>query len=93
MVYFRGELDRFAETLIKIKEEAYSMPEIVKNAPYTAAEIASENWPHKFTREQAAYPLEWVKRRGKFWPSVGRVNNAKGDKTLICSCPEVSAFV
>jgi glycine dehydrogenase len=93
MHYCRNELDRYAETLIKIKQEAYSTPEIVKNAPYTAAEIASENWPHKFTREQAAYPLEWVKRRGKFWPTVGRVNNAKGDKVLICSCPEVSAFV
>lgn len=59
----------------------------MKGAPYTAASLLTDNWKHTFTREQAAYPLPWVKSRGKFWPTVRRIDNVHGDKNLICSCP------
>lgn len=49
-------------------------------------------WPHKYTREQAAYPLPWVRTRGKYWPTVSRIDNPYGDKHLICSCPEVDNY-
>ena len=51
------------------------------------------DWEHKFSRHEAAYPLDWVKKRGKYWPTVRRISNPYGDRNLICSCPEVSSFV
>ena len=62
----------------------------LKNAPHTAQEIAGE-WPHGYSREQAAFPLPWV-REAKFWPSVKRVDNAAGDRNLVCTCPPVSDY-
>ena len=63
----------------------------LKNAPHTAAVIVSNEWNRDYSREQAAFPLPYVSER-KFWPSVGRVNDTHGDRTLVCSCPPIEAY-
>ena len=63
----------------------------LKNAPHTAAAVAADDWPHAYSREQAAFPLPFV-RAHKFWPSVGRIDNPYGDRNLMCSCPPIEAF-
>jgi glycine dehydrogenase len=65
---------------------------VLKNAPHTAAVITGNEWNHSYTRQKAAYPLSWVKNN-KFWPSVGRVNDTHGDRTLICACPPIESYV
>ena len=87
----KEELDRFCDAMIAIKEEIETMPAILKNAPHTAAAVSSSEWKHEYSREQAAYPLPFVKAH-KFWPSVGRIDNPYGDRNLMCSCPPVEAF-
>ena len=95
----KTELDRFCEALISIKQEilyiksgkADKTDNVLKNAPHTAKEIASDNWSHPYSREQAAYPAEWLKD-SKFWPSVGRVDNAYGDRNLVCACPPIEDY-
>jgi len=96
----KGELDRFIEALIKIREEIDKVEKGVydkndnplKNAPHTADHVVASEWNHKYTREEAAYPLPWVKTRGKYWPPVGRIDNAYGDRNLICTCPPTSEY-
>lgn len=86
----KAELDRFCDALIQIKREIQMVMDgefdkvdnPLKNAPHTAAMVTSSTWDHKYTREQAAYPLPWVSTRGKYWPPVGRVNNVHGDRVL-----------
>jgi glycine dehydrogenase len=95
----KAELDRFAEAMIAIREEiaaieAGRMNRVdnpLKNAPHTSAHVLATDWSHGYTREEAAFPLAWVKR-DKFWPSVGRLNNAFGDKNLVCSCPPLESY-
>jgi len=95
----KAELDRFCEALIAIKEEildiergvADPVDNVLKNAPHTAAEIAAPDWNHPYSREQAAYPAPWTKEH-KFWPPVGRIDNAYGDRHLVCTCPPVSDY-
>lgn len=95
----KAELDRFCEALISIKQEILAVESgkadksdnVLKNAPHTAQEIASDNWNHPYSREQAAYPAKWLKEH-KFWPSVGRVNNAYGDRNLVCACPPIEDY-
>jgi len=95
----RAELDRFCDAMIAIRDEIRAIEDgtidrddnPLKNAPHTAGEVAGD-WSHGYTREQAAYPAAWV-REHKFWPVVGRVDNAYGDRHLVCSCPPVEAFV
>ena len=60
-------------------------------APHTSEESVANEWTHPYSREQAAFPLPWV-RSHKFWPSVGRLNNAFGDKNLYCSCPPIEDY-
>ncbi len=87
----KQELDRFCDALIAIREEIQEVidgdadPEnnVLKNAPHTATTIAADNWPHSYSREKAVYPLPFVKEK-KFWPSIGRINSAQGDRRLIC---------
>ncbi len=87
------ELDKFCEALLQIKTEIKNIESgkmssednVLKNAPHTAEHLLSENWSHPYSREQAAYPLTWVKAN-KYWPPVGRVDNVFGDKNLFCSC-------
>jgi glycine dehydrogenase len=94
----RAELDRFCEAMIAIRQEvadvhAGRLPpgdNPLVNAPHTAVEIAGE-WNHPYSREQAAFPLPWV-REGKVWPAVKRIDNAAGDRNLVCTCPPLSAY-
>ena len=88
------ELDRFCDAMIAIRQEIQAVVDgkadpkdnVLKNAPHTAAAIAADNWTHPYSREQAAFPLPFVKA-DKFWPPVGRIDNAYGDRNLICTCP------
>ncbi len=95
----KGELDRFVDSLISIRQEIKEI-EIgnydksdnpLKNAPHTALSVIGNNWAHKYSRETAAFPANWTKVN-KFWPSVGRVNNAYGDRNLVCSCNAISDY-
>ena len=94
-----SELDRFCDTLIKIKLEIDKIKSgkydkddnPIKNAPHTDLELASNEWHHKYSREEAAYPSEFLKSN-KFWPPVARINNVYGDKNLFCTCPSMDEF-
>ncbi|MCH7932774.1 MAG: aminomethyl-transferring glycine dehydrogenase [Gemmatimonadetes bacterium] len=93
------ELDRFCEALLAIRGEIEAIasgesdPEdnALKNAPHTAAMLMAEDWKHGYTREQAGYPAPWS-REHKYWPPVRRVDNAHGDRNLVCACPPVEAY-
>ncbi len=93
------EMDTFCETLIKIKSEIEEIKNgkfdkidnPIKNAPHTDLELASNEWKHKYSREEAAYPSKFL-RSNKFWPPVARVDNVYGDKNLFCSCPSMDEF-
>jgi glycine dehydrogenase len=95
----KGELDRYCDALIAIREEVRAVEEgradrkdnLLKHAPHTARAIASEAWNRPYSREQAAFPAPWT-RQHKFWPAVARIDNAYGDRNLFCSCPPVEAF-
>ena len=87
----KKELDRFCEAMIQIRKEADTYPEIIRNAPHTAGILLATEWKHNYTRENAAYPLSWV-NINKYWPPVGRVDNAYGDKNIVCSCPPLSDY-
>jgi glycine dehydrogenase len=64
---------------------------VLKNAPHTALAVISDDWDRPYSREQAAYPAPWT-REFKFWPSVARVDNAFGDRNLVCACLPVEAY-
>ena len=64
---------------------------VLRNAPHTAAAVVSDAWTHPYSREQAAFPSPWT-RQHKFWPTVGRVDNAYGDRNLVCACPPLEAY-
>ncbi len=95
----KAELDRFCDAMIQIRREIEAVvtgkadraDNVLKNAPHTAEAIAAADWSHPYSREEAAYPLPFV-RATKFWPSVGRIDNPYGDRNLFCSCPPVEAF-
>ena len=63
----------------------------LKNAPHTHLELTSDKWDHKYEREEAAYPSEFL-RTAKYWPPVGRVDNVYGDKNLFCTCPSIDEY-
>ena len=65
---------------------------VIKNAPHTAKRVITDNWKYAYSREKAVYPLKWVKAN-KFWPSVARVDNAYGDRHLVCSCAPIEAYM
>ena len=93
------ELDRFCDAMIAIYQEAEAIangaidPENnpLKNAPHTAESLICGDWDHPYTREEAAYPAPWTKVH-KFWPAVGRIDNAYGDRNLVCSCEGMEAY-
>jgi len=95
----KQELDRFCEAMISIRKEIenvitgeyHPVDNTLKNAPHTLEQCTSDEWMFGYSRHHAAYPLEWV-RENKFWPSVRRVDQAYGDRNLICSCPSVEAY-
>ncbi|MGE3800478.1 MAG: aminomethyl-transferring glycine dehydrogenase [Candidatus Kapaibacterium sp.] len=95
----KDELDRFCDAMISIRTEiqevevglADKSDNVLKNAPHTAAVVIAGEWTHSYDREKGAYPSEWTKEH-KFWPYVGRVNNAAGDRNLICACPPIEEY-
>ncbi|SFE12571.1 glycine dehydrogenase [Chitinophaga sp. CF118] len=94
-----GELDRFCDALLSIREEISAIEEgradkqqnVLKYAPHTQFVITADEWKRPYSRQTAAYPLDYVKLN-KFWPSISRVNNTHGDRNLICTCEPVSAY-
>ncbi len=93
----KAELDRFCDAMISIRQEITNANvdnpnNVLKNAPHTLAMLTSDNWDFPYTREQAAYPLSYV-RENKFWPSVRRVDDAFGDRNLICSCNPIESYM
>jgi glycine dehydrogenase len=96
----KAELDSFCDALLSIRQEIRDIENgqldkkdnPLKNAPHTQAAVVSSNWAHSYTREQAAFPLEYVKEN-KFWPAVARVNNTHGDRNLICTCEPVESYM
>jgi glycine dehydrogenase len=95
----RGELDRFCDAMIAIREEIRAVEEgrmdrannPLKRAPHTARAVTASAWDRPYSREEAAFPAPWVRER-KFWPAVARIDNAYGDRNLICLCPPVESY-
>jgi glycine cleavage system P protein (glycine dehydrogenase) len=95
----KDELDRFCDAMISIRAEidaiangkADKQNNLLKNAPHSARQIASDKWNRPYSREQAAYPAPWT-RDHKFWPAVARIDNVYGDRNLFCSCPPIEEF-
>jgi len=93
----KAELDRFCDAMIAIRREIEdvvtgkvdSQDNVLKNAPHTAAAVTATDWRHAYSREQAAFPLPFVRER-KYWPPVGRIDNTYGDRNLFCSCPPLT---
>ena len=96
----KREIDRFAEALISIKKEIEEIAEgtadsannVLKNAPHTEQLVISDSWDKPYSREKAAYPLDWV-RDHKFFASVSRVDEAYGDRNLICTCAPIESYM
>jgi glycine dehydrogenase len=96
----KEELDRFCAVMISIKKEideiisgkADKEDNVLKNAPHTAKSVISDSWKRPYSREKAVYPLKWIKET-KFWPCVARVDNAHGDRNLICACPPIESYM
>ncbi|UCH64531.1 MAG: aminomethyl-transferring glycine dehydrogenase [Ignavibacterium sp.] len=96
----KEEIDRFCNALISIKEEIKEIEEgqqdrkdnLLKNAPHTLKVLTSDEWEHTYSRNRAAYPLPYTREK-KFWPAVGRLDSAYGDRHLVCSCVSIDEFV
>lgn len=96
----KQELDRFCDAMIAIREEIREIEDgkvdrqnnLLKNAPHTAASLMSATWDRPYSRERAAYPTPWT-REHKFWATVGRIDNAYGDRNLVCSCLPLDAYI
>lgn len=94
------ELDRFCDAMISIKMEidaiadgsADPVDNVLNNAPHTLHEVTADKWTHAYSRSDAAYPLPYLYSSKKFWPSTTRVDNAYGDRNLICTCPPMEAY-
>ena len=95
----KEELDIFCQAMISIRNEIKDIENgkddkiknILKNSPHTVEEISSDSWEHSYSREKAAYPLDYLRAR-KYWPPVKRIDNVYGDKNLFCSCPDMDEF-
>ena len=95
----KAELDRFCDAMIAIREEIAKVERgewprgdnPLEQAPHTASAVMADVWEHAYSREQAAFPLPWV-RDAKFWPAVARIDNTWGDRNLICTCPPIEAY-
>ena len=95
----KRELDQFCDAMILIKKEIQDIIDgkldkndnPLTNAPHTAQFVSKDNWDHAYSRTQAAYPAKWLKEH-KYWPSVGRVDNAYGDRNLVCTCPMIDEY-
>jgi glycine dehydrogenase len=95
----KAELDRFCHAMILIRAEIQDIIDgrqprtnnVLKHAPHTAQAVTASQWDRSYSREQAAYPAPWVKDH-KFWPHVGRIDEAYGDRNLICTCPPMEPY-
>jgi glycine dehydrogenase len=95
----KPELDRFCEAMAAIREEIRAIEDgrsprddnPLKHAPHTAETVLAAEWTHPYSREQGAFPAPWTRAR-KFWPAVGRINNAQGDRHLVCTCPPLEDY-
>src|SRR5512145_318965 len=95
----KAEIDRFCDALIQIRQEiedvvtgrADRTDNLLKNAPHTAEAVTATEWTHRYSREEAAFPLPFV-RANKYWPPIGRIDNPYGDRNLFCSCPPVETL-
>jgi glycine dehydrogenase len=95
----QAELDRFCDAMIQIRHEIESVrtgvadkrDNLLKHAPHTAGAVSATTWTHPYSREEAAYPLPFVRAR-KFWPIVGRIDNPYGDRNLFCTCPPMDTL-
>jgi len=93
------ELDRFCDAMIAIREEITEIESgkgsaddsILRHAPYTVESVTTDDWPHMFSRQQAAFPVDSLKK-DRYWPPVGRIDNVYGDRNLVCSCPPLSEY-
>jgi glycine dehydrogenase len=96
----KDELDRFCDALLEIHNEideiisgdADTKDNVLKNAPHTLALLSANEWAKPYSREKAAYPLSYLQQGYKFWPSVARVDNAYGDRNIICTCPPIEEY-
>ena len=96
----KAELDRFCEAMISIRKEIKEIEEgkfdkadnVIKNAPHTCKLVVNDHWTKPYSCQKAAYPLNWV-RDNKFWPSVAKIDNAYGDRNLVCSCAPIEAYM
>ncbi|HND46659.1 MAG TPA: hypothetical protein PLC61_09735, partial [Chitinophagales bacterium] len=96
----KDELDRFCDAMISIRQEIEDIingkttkdDNPIINAPHTMFEATKTNWEHPYSREQAAFPLQYVKEN-KFWASVGKVDNTYGDRNLVCTCPPMEDYM
>ena len=90
-----NELDKFCEALNSIYTEIISgddsKREMLRNSPHTLKMLTSTDWPYSYSREDASFPISYLKTN-KFWPSVRRVDEAYGDRNLICSCPPIETY-
>jgi glycine dehydrogenase len=85
MTTIRAEIETIEKGIADPKDN------LLKNAPHTSAMIADGEWGHPYTREEAVFPAPWTKE-SKFWPPVRRVNNAHGDRNLVCACPPIEEY-
>ena len=96
----KAELDRFCDALLAIRKEIDEIASgdydhddnVLHNAPHTVGEITADEWSHKYNREKAAFPLPYLRQGFKFWASVGRIDQAYGDRNLICTCPPIEEY-
>ena len=96
----KAELDRYCEALMAIRREIEAIEEgklprddnPLKNAPHTIEVVTNSHWSHSYTQEQAAFPAPWL-RDYKFWPSVARIDNAYGDRNLVCTCQPMEDLI
>lgn len=95
----KAEIDRFCDAMLAIRAEIAEIESgkaprtgnVLKNAPHTANVLIAESWDRSYSREKAVFPAHWVKMN-KFWPHVGRIDNAYGDRNLICTCPAIEEY-
>jgi glycine dehydrogenase len=95
----KQELDRFCDAMIRIHAEIQEIVEgrrpkddnVLKNSPHTAEAVTTTDWKHPYSREQAAFPAPWL-HDYKFWPAVGRIDNAYGDRNFVCTCPPMDSY-
>lgn len=94
------EIDRFIDSLKRIRAEiaeiesgeADKVDNVLKNSPHTLRHLMDNEWNHSYDRQKAGHPAPWIHLRGKVWPAVGRVDQAYGDRNLVCTCPPIQEY-